>query len=268
VILVVATTEDDLPAARARMDDLGATATEVVSPSDTRRLLLASMTDEVEGMRVVALLRASGRPAVLRPAGGPQLEAWTRHTRPVAIAERLTICFAWSEHDRRALPNVVELDPGTGFGSGGHPSTQLLLDELAARIIGGERVLDVGCGSGVLGLCALRLGAASVVGVDIEAGAVEATRRNARLNGFAGSLDALMGPLDQIEGAFEVVVANIGRAALVELAADLTPRVEVGGWLAVSGFSPPQSPEVVARLRPLQLLQERSCGEWSSVVLA
>jgi ribosomal protein L11 methylase PrmA len=268
VIVVLATTEDELPGARGRLGELGVTAAEVVAPGDVRRLLLAPVDDESEGARLVARLRADGQLAVGRPAGGAQLEAWTRHTRPIAIGERLTLCFVWSEHDRRGLSNLVEFDPGGGFGTGKHPSTRLLLDELAERITGGERVLDVGCGSGVLGLCALRLGASSAVGVDIEANAIEATRRNAALNGFEGRVEARIESLGAIEGAFDVVVANIGWATLVELAPELIERVSPSGWLAVSGISPAHCSLVAASLRPLQVLECRTSDEWSAVILS
>jgi ribosomal protein L11 methyltransferase len=268
VIVVLATTEDQLPGARVRLRKLGVTAAEVVAPSGVRRLLLAPVDDESEGTRLVARLRAEGQLAVLRPAGGARLGAWTRHTRPIAIGERLSLCFAWSEHDRRGLLNVVELDPGGGFGTGEHPSTRLLLEELAARITGGERVLDVGCGSGVLGLCALRLGASTAVGVDIEAQAIEATRRNAALNGFERRMETTLAPLGEIDGAFDVVVANIGRATLVELAPELIGRLSPSGWLAVSGISPAQCSLAAALLRPLQVLERRTCDEWSALVLA
>jgi ribosomal protein L11 methyltransferase len=267
MIVVLATTQDELPSASARLRELGVIAGRVVAPSDGRRLLLACVDDESEAARLVAVLRADGQLAVVRPAGGPQLGAWKRHTRPVAIGERLALCFVWSEHDRRGLSNVVELDPG-GFGSGEHPSTRLLLEVLASRITGGERVLDVGCGSGVLGLCALRLGASSAVGVDIDVQAIEATRRNAVLNGFERRIEATQASLGEIEGAFDVVVANIGRAALVELATDLIARVSPGGWLAVSGISPAQCAHVAALLRPLQALECGTRDEWSSLVLA
>jgi ribosomal protein L11 methyltransferase len=244
------------------------TAAEVVAPSDARRLLLAPVDDESEGARLVTRLRAQGQVAVLRPAGGARLGAWTRHTHPIGIGERLTLCFAWCEHDRRGLSNVVELDPGGGFGTGEHPSTRLLLEELASRIIGGERVLDVGCGSGVLALCALRLGASSAVAVDIEAHAIEATRRNAALNGFERRVEATLARLGEVDGAFDVVVANIGRATLVELAPELITRVSPSGWLGVSGISSTQCSLVAALLRPMHVLGLRTCGEWSAVVLA
>ena len=115
---------------------------------------------------------------------------------------------------------MVELGVG-GFGSGEHPSTRLVLEQLVARINGGERVLDVGCGSGVLGLCALRLGASCVVATDLKPDAIDATRRNAALNGMERQVEATRAPLAEIEDDFDVVVANVGRAALVELAPEL-----------------------------------------------
>ena len=267
MIVVLVTTEEELSGARERLGELGVTTADVAAPSDTRRLLLAPVIDGLRGARVVATLRAEGKQAVLRPASGPQLGAWTRHTRPVVIGDRLAVCFTWSEHDRRGLPNVVEIDPGGGFGTGEHPSTRLLLEELTSRITGGERVLDVGCGSGVLGLCALRLGASTMVGVDIDAQAIEATRRNAALNGFERRVEATAASLDQTEGAFDVVLANIGRAAFVELAPQLIARVSPNGWLAVSGIAPTQCSFVAALLRPLQVIDRRTCDEWSALLL-
>jgi ribosomal protein L11 methyltransferase len=184
------------------------------------------------------------------------------------LGERLSLCFVWSEHDRGGLDNLLELDPGQGFGTGAHPSTRLVLEELMARLTGGERVLDVGCGSGVLGLAALRLGASEAVGIDIEAPAVETTRRNAGLNSLAPQMEATLAPLGDLNGVFDVVVANIGRAALVELAPHLVTRVSPTGWLAVSGISPVQCSLAAALLRPLEVLEQRTRGDWSMVVLA
>jgi precorrin-6B methylase 2 len=267
-VIVVATTEAEIPRARARLRDLGLTAVKVEAPSDSRRLLRAPVNDEAEGAQLVALLRAEGWPAVLRPAAGARLAAWTDHTRPIVIGERLCVSLVWSEHDRRALGPVLELDPAGGFGTGAHPSTRLVLEVLVARITGGERVLDVGCGSGILGLSALRLGASRVVGVDIEAPAVESTRRNAALNNLGPQVEATTAPLGLLEGVFDVVLANIGRAALVELAPELVARVSPAGWLAVSGISPTQCSLAAALLNPLRVLEERTCDEWSMVVMS
>jgi ribosomal protein L11 methyltransferase len=267
VIIVLATTEAGLCEAGRRMRELGAAPGEMLAPGGARRLLLSPVVDATEGARVVARLRAEGWPAVLRPGGGPRLAGWIRHTEPIEVAGSLTICFAWSEHDRRDLPNVVELDPGFGFGTGGHPSTRLLLEEMASRVAGGERVIDVGCGSGVLALCALRLGAASALAVDIEDRAIDAARANGELNGFGARLQATLAPVSRIGGAFDVVMANIGWAAIVELAPVLVGRVSPGGWLGVSGISPAHCSRVAASLRPLEVVGQRSDGDWSALVL-
>ena len=168
-----------------------------------------------------------------------------RDTQPLTIGDRLSICLAWSEHDRHDRPGLVELGTG-GFGNGQHPTTRLLLDELVDRLRGGERVLDVGCGSGVLGLGALRLGAGEVVAVDVKPEAVEAARRNAALNGMEDGLHATLAALGDLTGTFDVIVANVGRAAIVELAGDLTRLLALDGWLGVSGISRPSARRSVA----------------------
>ena len=266
-VVVVATTEDDVAGVQARLGERGVGEVRIVAPGDARRLVLATVDDEWEAERLAAALRAEGESAVTRPDSGARLEAWMHHTRPVTFGERLSVCFAWSEHDRGDLPGLIELGAG-GFGSGQHPSTQLVVEQLLERIKGGERVLDVGCGSGVLGLCALELGASCVVATDLKAEAVEATRRNAALNGMDRRVDATRAPLAEIDGAFDVVVANVGRAALVELAPELVERVSPGGWLAASGISPSQCSLVAGFLRPLVELERRTSGEWAALVLA
>ena len=153
-----------------------------------------------------------------------------RDTHPLRFGDRLSVCFVWSEHDRGDVSRLVELGAG-GFGSGKHPSTRLVLEQLLVRIKGGERVLDVGCGSGVLGLCALRLGASWVVAIDIKPDAIEATRRNAALNGMQRHVEATLAPLAEIEDAFDVVVANVGRAAARRARAGARPA-RVAGRMA------------------------------------
>ena len=266
VIVVVVTTEDDLAVVRGSLGERGVGAVQVVAPSDTRRLVLAAVDDEWDAHRLAATLRAAGRSAVTRPDGGVRLEAWMRHTRPIRFGERLSVCFAWSEHDRGDLSGLIELGAG-GFGSGQHPSTRLLIELLMEGIRGGERVLDVGCGSGVLGLCALELGASRVAAIDMKQDAVDATRRNAAVNGMGERVRATAAPLAEIEDAFDVVVANIGRAGLVELAPELVERVSPGGLLAVSGISSSQASLVAGFLRPLVELERRTSGEWSALVL-
>ena len=265
-MIVVVATRDEVMAVQSRLDDLGVGAVRVVEPSADRRLLLATVQGESAAEHLAATLRAEGRIAVTRPDDGPRLEGWMRHTLPITFGDRLSVCFAWCEHDRSALPGLIELGLG-GFGNGGHVTTRLLIEQLMARIRGGELVLDVGCGSGVLALSAVRLGASLVVAVDNHADAVEATRRNAVLNGMDDRIGATIAALEQIEGTYDAVVANVGRAAIVELAPQLIRLLSPNGWLAVSGFSPSVCSLVAEFLLPLEELERHVSGEWSALVL-
>ncbi len=128
-------------------------------------------------------------------------------------------------------------------------------------------MLDVGCGSGILGLCAVRLGATEVVAVDLKAEAVRATLRNADLNGMADRVRASTDRLDQLGGDFDIVVANIARAGIVELASELVGRLHEDRWLAVSGISPSQCDQVTGYLRPLTEVARTVDGDWAALVL-
>ena len=266
-MISVATTEGELAGVCSRLQEFDLRPVEVVAPSDTRRVVLAALDDERRLAGLAASLRAEGVMAVARPDGGAALQKWLRDTRPITFGGRISVCRAWSEHDRRGLPGLIELGPG-GFGDGRHPTTRQIIEELVDRVVGGERVLDVGCGSGILGLCALKLGAAAVVAADLDPDAVEAAQRNAELNGMGARMEATLTPLSSIEGTFGVVAANIARAGIVELAPELAVRVSPGGWFAAGGISPSQCSQVAGFLRPLVEVGRRTSGEWATVVLS
>jgi ribosomal protein L11 methylase PrmA len=138
----------------------------------------------------------------------------------------------------------VDVDPGRVFGNGDHPTTRVALDALASEVRAGDRVLDVGCGSGVLAVAAARLGASSVVAIDVDPEAVDVTRANARRNGVADLVDASTTRVADVPGPpFDVVVANLGgRLVVDELARHLaarTARTLVVGGLLDDGGPPP-----------------------------
>jgi ribosomal protein L11 methyltransferase len=244
----------------------GPTAVEAEPVGRDRTILTATFADDAAAADAARGLRA-GWAATVRPAGGGHLQAWLAYTRPVEAGERLWVCFPWSEFDRARAPLVVEIDPGPAFGAGRHPSTRLVLVELASRMAGGERVLDVGCGSGVLAVSAAALGAASVVAVDIDPSAVAATSANAARNGVDALVDARDTPVERIDGAFDVIVANIGARTLIDLAPAVVERLAPGGWIVLSGLSPAQASMVAAAYRPARLVATPGEDDWSALVL-
>ena len=179
--------------------------------------------------------------------------AWMDQYEPLRFGDRTWI-VPWNrelpDDARAADAAIVRLDPGLAFGSGTHPTTALCLqwlDALAgAGLLQDRRVLDFGCGSGILALAALKLGAAQAVGVDNDPQALLATHDNAERNEVADRLAVYL-PGDEPVATYPVVVANILASALVTLADTLTARVAPGGRLAMSGILAGQEAEVIAR---------------------
>jgi len=175
--------------------------------------------------------------------------AWLREFQPMRFGGRLWICPAGMRPARAEQPVIVDLDPGLAFGTGTHATTRLCLEWLDAHPPLDRVVLDYGCGSGVLGIAALKLGARSVVAVDIDPQALIATRDNALRNDVDSRLSTVA-PGDLSDDLrVDVLLANILANPLVTLAAGLTRRVKPGGRIVLSGILTAQVGTVVAAYR-------------------
>ncbi len=171
--------------------------------------------------------------------------SWMDNFQPMRFGQRLWIVPSWHAAPEPDAVNLL-LDPGLAFGTGTHPTTALCLEWLDGQDMQGVEVLDFGCGSGILAIAALLLGAKHAVGTDIDPQALEASRDNAGRNGIDPALFPLYLPEDLPRIPAEVVVANILAGPLVQLAGQITALVQPGGRLALSGILAEQAEEVRA----------------------
>ncbi len=175
--------------------------------------------------------------------------AWLDDFHPMRFGERLWICPAGQRPEGQPDAVLIDLDPGLAFGTGTHPTTALCLRWLDAHPPRGSDVIDYGCGSGILAIAALKLGAARVRATDIDEQALWATEGNARRNAVAGRLVTCLP--EQLDAApADLLLANILANPLIELAPRLAERVRPGGWLVLSGILAGQAQAVAAAYRP------------------
>lgn len=170
---------------------------------------------------------------------------------PIRITERLWIVPSWHDAPDPDAINI-ELDPGMAFGTGSHPTTRLCLEWLCEAVAPGQSVLDYGCGSGILGIAAVRLGAGDVLGVDIDEKAVEAAQDNARRNEVTMRVQHSGIALTE---TFDIVVANILTNPLCVLAPAIAARIAPGGRIALSGVLEQQSGQVIEAWAPYVALE-------------
>lgn len=236
-----------------------------------------------ESLFYLGMIRPLPAPAYKQIADQNWMEAWKQYYKPILIGERLLILPAWMES-----PNperiAIKIDPGMAFGTGTHPTTQLCLElmEISSDLLGlkdltGLRVIDVGCGSGILSIAAIKLGAKTVVGVDIDEESVKNSRENADTNGVGDELMLGVGSVSEIlEGKFAfkqapLVVANILAPVIVRLFdAGLADLIEEHGAIVLSGilFEQEQSVIEAGQAKGLRLNERRQIGDWVALTMS
>ena len=194
--------------------------------------------------------------------------AWKKYYHPVRVGKRLVICPSWEQTELSAHEIKLELDPGMAFGTGTHETTRLCLELLEQYVSPGSQVLDVGCGSGILSIAALLLGAKRAVGVDIDEVAVRVARENAGMNGVDERAEFVCGDLArEVTGVYQVVCANIVADVIKRFAPDIPRYLAPGGTLLASGIIAERADEVAAALEEqgLRVLRREEQGGWAAL---
>ena len=193
--------------------------------------------------------------------------AWKKYYHAMDIGQRLAIVPGWETYDTDRI--VITMDPGMAFGTGTHETTSLCLETLDSMVKGGERVLDIGTGSGILAIAALKLGAAEAEGVDIDPMCVRTAGENAERNGVAEHFTVLVGDLsDKASGKYNIITANIVAAAILSLAPHVPVLMAPGARFIASGIIDTRKDEVLAGLRaaglePVEIKEKRG---WVCVI--
>lgn len=194
------------------------------------------------------------------------IREWMDSYHPIPFGKRLWVCPSWRDVPDKSAVNLI-LDPGLAFGTGTHPTTALCLEWLDSIDCDQKSIIDYGCGSGILGIAGLLLGASTMIGIDIDPQAVQATQANAERNQI--SEDRYEVKLPPYEGDLEadIVVANILAGPLAELSGTISKLVKQGGLLALSGILESQAHSVVEAYKPwfkIESITEKE--EWVRIV--
>ncbi len=197
-------------------------------------------------------------------------ESWKQYYKPIPLG-RVTVVPAWEKYEAKEGEILVRMDPGMAFGTGTHETTRLVMRIMQDELKGGERVLDVGTGSGILSICASKLGAASCNAYDIDPVAVKVARENAKDDGCdnitVGVSDLLAG-VDLSGGKYNFCVANIVADIIIRMMPDISDYLEVGAPLILSGIIAPRADEVreAVRAAGFEIVREEQENDWLAIM--
>lgn len=244
------------------------------SAANGKVTLVAAFSTREEAQDAIATLGTDLSPRYEEIVGDAWRDAWKEHYRPFVIAKTrsgvaVVVRPPWEIYAATTSERILELEPGRAFGTGLHETTRLVAQALADYVeeLTGNTVLDVGCGSGVLSLVALSLGAERALSVDVDPEAIDVTQENAARNAMSDRVDASTTDIAAVELVAPVVVANIEARVLVPMATELARHVAPGGLLFLSGILVPQKDEVRGAYPSLDLLAAPTMGEWTLLVL-
>ena len=203
------------------------------------------------------------------------MEAWKEHYHPIPIGKKLLVLPAWVEQQDMSRV-AVKIDPSMAFGTGTHPSTQLCLELVEDYTVEGKPVIDIGCGSGILSIAALKLCASKAISVDIDAAAIKATLENSQANGVDDRVETGLGSVDKVKAGnysarrAPLVLANILAPVLKRLfEGGMAHLVTPGGVIILAGILAEQSTSVRAagEAQGLTFVEERNSGDWVALVM-
>ena len=198
-------------------------------------------------------------------------ENWKQYYKPIPLG-KITVVPAWEQYTPAPGEKIIRMDPGMAFGTGTHETTRLVMELLQDEIHGGERVLDLGCGSGILSLCASKLGASFCAAYDIDPAAVQVARENIAADGadnIVCGVSDLLRSVDLSGGAYDVVVANIVADVIVRLLPDVGRYMTPGGRMIASGIIGCRAQQVrdAARQAGMRIVCEREENDWLAIVM-
>ncbi len=273
---VAALIADEIPAASAGTEQRGDEVVFWVAATD----VAAALAETRDAVARWAAGGAAVDPARVRSAAAlPEAEwrdAWKRYFKVSRLTRQFVVVPSWEQYAAEPDDVVIDLDPGMAFGTGTHASTRLVLEHLQVMADAGAnppRVLDVGCGSGILAIAAVkRWPGATCVAIDNDPIAVQASAENALHNRVADRIDASVTPVGELTESFPLVLANIQAHVLRALKDALIARCASGATLILSGLLTPQAQPladefVAAGLKLVKIRASAADPEWSSVVL-
>lgn len=267
--LVISVASEEAELAADALWGLGVVAVEERVAGDGRIELWTSLGDDRDAVLAAVAAFPTTWTSRTEESDDTVVDTWREHATPTWIDDTLVVRPAWV--DATFGPGVVVLDiePGATFGMGDHPTTVLSMRALRRCIDPTEAptVLDVGCGSGVLAVAAVRLGASTADGIDISPAAEPITAANAARNGVEDRVRASTEPLHEVIGSYDVVVANILAPVLIELAPHLLRVLADDGTLVISGILAERHDHVLAALRPLRVEHVDELDGWVAVTL-
>jgi ribosomal protein L11 methyltransferase len=271
----ISVTEDVSDEASAQLFDLGALgveerdATTLIKGDPGKVTLVASFEDHETARASILELPEAWSPTLHEVVGDAWRDEWKKYFKPFVVCEGIVVRPPWEAYEPTASERVLELEPGRAFGTGLHETTSLVAGELA-RVradLAGQPILDLGCGSGILALIALVLGASHARAIDVDPEAVAVTRENAVRNDMADRVNADTTLVQQIDSQYPVVLANIEAHVLVPLAESIMTTVAPGGLLVLSGILVPQKSQVLAAYAGFVLEGAPERGEWIALSL-
>lgn len=239
--------------------EAGADGAEETEPNGAFRACVYAESDRVDAVRAVVMEAASPTAVIDAPEAMPEVdwaEAWKEGLEALRISSRLLVRPPFVQVDLEPNQQEIVIEPGQAFGTGGHASTRLCLEWIDVLYHDPESpsrfgsVLDAGTGSGVLAFAALKLGATSAVGFDLDAVAIDAARASARENGLSDRIELLVAPIEEAcepETRFPLVVANLLKREVLPIASQLAARLDSGGRLVLSGLLEEDERETLER---------------------